>query len=561
MASPIAAAYSQVDRARNPYLGHALPSLTFPGLAIQAHPDYARHWPMWRTVRDCYEGEVTVKAQGQLYLRKLSAHKDQEYEAFLSRAYFYNATRRTHEGLMGSLFRKPPEFTMPPPAQSVPLDDVTLDGQSAAEFMRTMASEIVLTGRYGILTDLPNEDGDLQPDVDRPYISGYTAECIYSWREVVHRGRRICDRVVLRENETQLNEYGVTVTPVIRVLRLDPDPEQPDRLVYSQEIIRPSSDPEQPPHVVSVPVTVRGRRLDYIPFVFVNARNLLPAADAPPLTDIATINISHYQSTALLEHGRFYAGMPTYVVSAGTAGAPDVSGSDALAVGPSNVWELEAGAKAWILEFNGHGLSFLENAVDSKQLQMQSLGGKLISSQRKAAALSSEAYDLMEQGDEATLLDIAQQTERGMARALEHLADFRGVQLAAAPTEDPQGNVINNRVVVEMNKEFVRTDLTARELRAIQSLYTSGLIPLDVLYYALRSVNVVPIEYTLEDFKALLGTPGQQYADPTGAEARRDVLQNKVEVARIAAHVDEPAIAPPAGNGSGAFNNPPNGAP
>jgi hypothetical protein len=564
MASPIAAAYSQVERNRTPYLGHPAPSLTFPGFAIQAHPDFNRYWPMWRTIRDCFEGEATIKAAGQVYLRKLSAHKDKEYEAFLSRAYFYNATRRTHEGLMGSLFRKPPEFTMPPRAQSIPLDDVTIDGQTAHEFVKAMAAEVTLMGRYGVLVDLPNVDGDLQPDTDRPYLSGYVAECIYSWREVMHRGRRILDRVVLREDETTLTDYGVAIAPVVRVLRLDPDPEYPDQLVYSQEIIRPSADPDQPPHIISVPVTVRGRTLNYIPFVFVNTKSLLPAVSSPPLMDIATINISHYQSTALLEHGRFYAGMPTYVVSAGSDSSPDVGSADALAVGPSNVWELEKDAKAWILEFNGHGLTFLENAVDSKQLQMQSLGGKLISSQRKAAALSSEAYALMETGDEATLLDVAQQVERAMAKALTYLADFRAIELDPRPTVNQEtGAVINNLIVVEMNKEFVRTDLTARELRAIQSLYTTGLIPLDVLYYALRSVNVIPIEYTIEDFRSMMADKSQLYPDATGKQQRDDALRNRVEVARISAHVDEPAKAtptPPGNSGSpqpqGTGNNP-----
>ena len=537
MASPIPAAYTQIDRARAPYLSHPVPSLTFPGMSLQPHPDFAAHWPIWRTLRDCYAGEPAVKAAGQVYLRKLSAHKDSEYEGFLSRAYFYNAVRRTHDGLMSSLFRKPPEVTLPLPVQNSPLntDDVTLDGQSVHELIKTVASEVTLMGRYGLLVDLPNTDGDLRADFDKPYVSGYSAECIYGWREVLHRGRRVVDRIILRETETVLNEYGVELLPVVRVLRLDPDPEQPDQLVYSQEIIRPANDPEQPPRVESVPVTVLGRRLNYIPFVFVNSKSLLPAVSSPPLMDVATINISHYQSTALLEHGRFYAGMPTYVIAAGTEGSTDLSGAPALAVGPSSVWELEKDAKAWILEFNGHGLTFLENAVDSKQLQMQSLGGKLISSQRKAAALSSEAYALMEAGDEATLLDVAEQVERGMAKALTIMADFHGVDMAAAGGE---------KILVEMNKEFVRSDLTARELRAIQALYTNGLIPLDVLYYALRSVNVIPIEYTLEDFQRMMADKSQLYPDATGAEARKEALRNKVELARISAHVDEPALQP-----------------
>lgn len=544
MASPVTSAYSQLDRQRTPYLNQMVPNLTLPGFSIPPHPDFVNYYPIWRTLRDCYAGEPAIKGQGQVYLRKLTAHKDAEYEGFLSRAYFYNAVRRTHDGLMASLFRKPPEITLPGPAQAMRLDDATLDGQPLTDFIKQCASEVTLMGRYGILVDMPVPDPE-NPNFDheRPYLSGYAAECVYAWREVMHRGRRVLDRVILRENETHLSEYGIVNKLIIRVLRLDPDPEDLSRMIYSQEVIRPHDDAEQPPSVEQIPVTIRGRQLGYIPFVFVNAKNLTPACVPPPLADIASINVSHYQSTALLEHGRFYAGMPTYVIAAGSE-TGEVSDGTPLAVGPSSVWELEKDAKAWILEFNGHGLSFLENAVDSKQLQMQSLGGKLISSQRKAAALSSEAYALMEAGDEATLMDVAEQLERGIAKALTFMADFYGIEFPSAGTVDAEGRTVDTTIQVEMNKEFVRSDLTARELRAIQSLYTSGLIPLDVLYYALRSVNVIPIEYTLEDFRRMMDDKSQLYSDTAGEQARKDALKNKIEAARIAAHVDEPAYQP-----------------
>jgi hypothetical protein len=202
--------------------------------------------------------------------------------------------------------------------------------------------------------------------------------------------------------------------------------------------------------------------------------------------------------------------MPTYV-TAGDNGGNNMPGlpeglanPNPLTVGPSFVWELESGAKAWLLEFTGHGLTFLENAVDSKQLQMQSLGGRLISSTRRAAAMSDEAWHLLETGDEATLLDVAVTCDEGMSRAITYLGDIMG--------EIP--DLENSGVAVEFNKEFVRSELTARELRALQALAERGHIPEDVMYYALREVGVVPIEYSLDDFKKLMGQKGQIWEDP-----------------------------------------------
>jgi hypothetical protein len=458
-------------------------------------------------IRDCNAGEAAIKDARQLYLPKLSAHKDDEYDAYLKRAYFYNAVRRTATGLMGSLFRKPPEFTLPS-GNSVPQDNVTLDGQTLTEFTRYAASEVILTGRFGILVDMPQRRGD-DAIVGPPYLAGYGAENIYNWRTTLYRGRKVLDRVILREERTLLTEYGEQYAEVVRILRLD---EVGGSMVYSQDVWE--WDPTQEgtaPRFNNIQPTILGRPLDYIPFVFCNVTHNLPQTEDSPLADVASLNIQHYQSTALLQHARFYAGMPTYVTSAGDdVGGGDFSGMpegtktlNALTVGPSNVWELEKGAKAWILEFNGHGLTFLENAVDSLQLQMQSLGGKLISAQRRAAALSSEAWALLETGDEATLLDVALTLESGIGAALEILSEMKGDALAK-----------DAKFVVELNKEFMRSDLTAREIRALQSLYERQIIPLEVMYYALREVNVIPVEYSLDEFQRLLKRDDQLYKPP-----------------------------------------------
>jgi hypothetical protein len=470
---------------------------------------YSNKFDMWATLRDCYDGEATIKNAGQQYLPKLAAHKDGDYDVYKSRAYFYNAVRRTHRGLMGSLFRKPVEFTLPASLKSrLNLNRISIDAKSAADFCRILGHEVLLTGRFGILADF--KDTNWQS----PYLAGYIGENIFSWRTRVWKDREVVDRVVLLEQEPILSDYGFTTQLLVRILRLDPNSDDTD-LVYSQTEIRPVINPTASesgvqPTVTQISIKVRaGRTLNYIPFVFVNATNTRPDVGPAPLEDIATINISHYQSTAHLEHGRFYAGMPTYVTSGSASaqmpGLPEgVANPSPLTVGPSYVWELEENAKAWLLEFNGHGLTFLENAVDSKQLQMQSLGGRLISSTRRAAALSDEAWQLLETGDEATLMDVACTADEAMSTAIAYMGDIMG--------QIP--DMTDHGVVVEFNKEFVRSELTARELRALQALRERGHIPEDVMYYALREVGVIPIEYTLEDFKALMARKDQQYEPP-----------------------------------------------
>lgn len=508
MADPTSAAYNRVNLHGTQRLRVSSP-LNLPNHDITADVGYSNKFAMWATLRDCYDGEEVIKRASETYLPRLSAHGPSEYDTYKQRSYFYNATRRTHRGLMGSLFRKPVEVTLPPTLESrINLQRITQDAKSFATFTRTLGHELLLTGRYGILADFKGDNWR------SPYLAGYLAENVYAYRTVEHKDREIVDRVILLENEVSPTEFGYESKLLVRVLRLDPDPDQPGELAYSQTEIRPdSADTIAAPLVTQIPVKVRsGRRLRYIPFVFVNATNLSPEVQSAPLEDIATINISHFQSTAHLEHGRFYAGMPTYVTSGSGGnripGLPDgMMNPNPLAVGPSNVWELEDNAKAWLLEFTGHGLTFLENAVDSKQLQMQSLGGRLISSTRRAAAMSDEAWQLLETGDEATLMDVATTCDEACTLGLSYIGDIMGEVT----------DVLNSGIVCEFNKEFVRSELTARELRALQALAERGHIPNEVMYYALREVGVIPVEYTLEDFTKIMATKSNLWEDPNPA--------------------------------------------
>lgn len=515
LADPTEAAYSRTQRIGTPRR-HVVYELGIPGVDISANVQYYNKMDAWATIRDCYDGEQIIKDAGHEYLPQLSTHTDPEYATYKKRAYFYNAVRRTHRGLMGSIFRKPVELTLPPGLKSkLNLKRITQDAKSFPEFCRTLGHEVLLTGRFGILADFKGTRWD------SPYLAGYLAENIYAWRTAIIDDREVVDRIVLLEQEPVTTEFGYRTQLLVRVLRLDPDTTRPGKYVYSQTEIRPALNPADhaQPMIKSIPIAVRGgRKLDYIPFVFVNATDTSYRVGPAPLEDIAYINISHYQSTAHLEHGRFYAGMPTYVTSGDDTSANDLVSqamaaaggdkngmpSNALRVGPSAVWELPKDSKAWLLEFTGHGLTFLENAVDSKQLQMQSLGGRLISSTRRAAAMSDEAWQLLETGDEATLMDVAETADEAVSLAVTYLGDIMG-EIA---------DIQDSGVKAEFNKEFVRSDLTGRELRALQALRERGHIPEEVMYYALREVGVIPIEYTLEDFTALMNRKDQQYVPP-----------------------------------------------
>ena len=81
-------------------------------------PEVTDRLAAWQLVQDCLYGEEAVKAAGDVYLpRPNAADKSREnrarYDAYLQRAAFYNVAQRTHAGLVGQFYQKPPVLELP----------------------------------------------------------------------------------------------------------------------------------------------------------------------------------------------------------------------------------------------------------------------------------------------------------------------------------------------------------------------------------------------------------------------------------------------------------------
>jgi hypothetical protein len=99
------------------------------------HANYDENCGFWGRCRDVVNGTDAVKAAKESYLPKLGGQDDDGYDSYRERAPFYGASDRTIQGLVGSVFRKPPKI-LAPSAIEEHLDDVTLMGESLAQFSR-----------------------------------------------------------------------------------------------------------------------------------------------------------------------------------------------------------------------------------------------------------------------------------------------------------------------------------------------------------------------------------------------------------------------------------------
>jgi hypothetical protein len=459
------------------------------------HPDYQLMEPEWVDVRACLAGERAVKQLASRYLPVLDGMTSTEYRAYVSRALFYNATTRTVDGLLGLIFRRRPVVVVPP-SLLPKLEYVTSDGQSLYALCKRSVRENIAMGRCGLLVDMPPDGGD-------PYVCLYEAEQVINWRSTYELGREYLTLVVLHEIIEVDEEDGYALKKVDRwrVLRLAGG-------VYQQEVheLQEVRRGVWEPRLISTTVPLgRGVPFGEIPFYFMSPNGNSSRVEASPLRDIVTVNLSHFRSSADLEHGRHFTALPTaWIADDQTSRAAD--DRPEYRIGSAVLWHLGSQGKAGYLEFTGAGLKFLESALQNKEQLMAILGARLLED-TKPVSEAVEAVRMRRTGEQSILASITFTSSEALTRALKFWTEWQG-----RPADD---------VLVKLNDDFVFTRLTPEEIKALLEAYVRGVLPLDALLYNLKVGEILPPDMEVEDARRIVESE-QPLAAATEVELGRE---------------------------------------
>ncbi|HXG71554.1 MAG TPA: DUF4055 domain-containing protein [Gemmatimonadaceae bacterium] len=440
------------------------------------HPRYGGWFSKAACCRDVLEGSPAVHK----YVPQLSLQTLQDYQAYLARPAFFNATARTLTGLSGAIFRRPPEVTAPT-AMDPQLLDVDLAGTSLVEMATYVTDEVLAVGRHGILIDYNDAAG-------RPVWVNYAGEDVLNWEQSLFDGRPQLTFVVLRE--TVWGPDG-SVAPGARFQRQPIVQYRAMELTDSGLMVTLWQKESSGIRITTTALPVRrGQALRFIPFVFLGPEGVDSTPSRPPLIDLADINLSHFRSSCDLEHGRFWTSLPTPWVSGW-------KGVDGPTIGPSRVWAMEdPGARAGFLEFSGAGLASLERALVEKERQMQVVGARLLESQathQEAAA----TVRLRQAGDLSAISRLAHAVSRGLTQALRYHAWW----WAFDNTDDVQ---------VRLNQDFFESYLAPAEITALMQLWQHGAISYHTLFANLEAGELTRAGVTAEDERAAIAAVRQE---------------------------------------------------
>jgi len=407
--------------------------------------DYMAMKEKWSRLRDCFGGRDTVLKAGEKYVPSLPAKDANENEAYRKRGNFYNALKRTVQGMVGAVFQEPPEVECPEAIKPY-LDDITLTNVPFEMFAQETGNEVMLTARYGVLVDMPVS----LATTNRPYCIGYKAEDIINWKTTRVAGNQVLTMVVLRES-TEVpdpkDEFVHEVKTQYRVVQLTTAGCQV-QMFKENENKKGEFVTDGPP----VTLLRRGIPLDFIPFVFICAINATPDLEDPPLVDLADVNLGHWRNSVDHEYGLHLVALPTPWVS-GAKNSGD--GSTPMKIGPSVVWELDIQGSAGMLEFSGEGLASLVSAMDEKKKQMAALGARLLEDSASVQETAS-AVKMRHSGEHASLRTVAQALEVGFMLVIQIVTWWVGIEEKPVDTE----------VSVELKKEYLDIKASAQDVQS-----------------------------------------------------------------------------------------------
>ncbi|PHM22227.1 DUF4055 domain-containing protein [Xenorhabdus ehlersii] len=438
------------------------------------HPAYTEFLLEWNMIGDCVDGERVVKSRKEKYLPHPADKKakddphNERYKKYILRASFINATGRTLSGLLGIAFNKPVKIDIAGGVEYLETD-IDGEGQPLTQMIRDSLSQVLQRGRAGLLTDFSGAGVQSEANKGRPYIRLFTAKQIINWR-VTHGKTSLV--VVHYKEPRDADDFELQMVDHWIELRLI------DGIAYSRRWRRYND------LTIGEWVELKdasGNPLTELPWSWIGAANNDHTPDAPPLADIAYVNIKHYQAEADIAESAHTVGQPMVALTGLDDNWADKYFSGGFTVGSRSGVLLPKGGDMKFAQPEERNIQI--TVAERREKQMAMLGAKLIergTSARTATQAQNEA-----QTDNSILSLCAGNVEQAFNRALQFCIQFAGTGEAA----------------IELNKTYEIAQLDSASISVLLSAVQSGeMRKVDFTRY-LQSINIVPQDEKPEDIE------------------------------------------------------------
>lgn len=468
--------------------------------------------PRWSKINALLGGTETMRAAETAYLPQHEEESDFAYSERLSKAVLFNATELTLDSMVGRPFADPVKQLDVPDVVAAWLEDVDLQGTDVHTFARDWFRAGMAKAFSHVMVDFPRprqvtddagapRERTLEDDrVDnlRPYLVEVKPENVIFARAETVDGREVLTHVRIQEVVTEVDGFAEVQIEQIRVW-------EPGLITVfrKKENARKDDEWEQ--------VDQYEYGLDFIPMVTFYAARDGFMEGKPPLTDLADLNVAHWQSdsdqTSIMTVSRF-------PMLAATGITTDGGGSDTT-VGP-NV-QLEASdpqAKFYYVEHSGKAIAAGRQDLLDKEERMAEYGSQFLKKRPGTATATARALDSAE--STSPLQDMATRFENALNTALQIMGIWANQQETGA---------------LEIMKDFGPEEIEAADFDALKDARTRRDISRKTYLEELGRRGVLSDEFDADEDAAELeredmDTPDtEEDIDPTGGldgEAREE---------------------------------------
>ena len=223
------------------------------------------------------------------------------------------------------------------------------------------------------------------------------------------------------------------------------------------------------------PKLPNGKRLSFIPFMFVGSMSNTPEIDKAPLYDLAVLNLAHYRNSADYEEALFMLGQPTpWITGLSDKFIEDNQGS--LRIGSRAGWMLPEGCEVGLLESKAEK-NLLQKGMELKEVEMLGLGAKIVQDSSSSGSESTQNVLLRRSSEASQVSSISSNVTAAITQCL--------VWVAMWMNEDPDD------IQFELNRDFFSTRLSHQDVAALVSAWQGGAISHKILLDNFRRGEIV----------------------------------------------------------------------
>lgn len=421
---------------------------------IQMHPYYKCKRDDYIQIDDCLRGERQVKDKGVLYLPKTSAQESDDphgkaYDAYKRRAIYYNFPKDTADAALGMLQREPAKIELPTAIES--LEELsTNDSETVHEVLADINQGQIEYGRFGLLVDVPDTEAP-----EAPYLVKYHAISIVNWDEEFRDGIKRLRMVTLNESSWEITGGGQQEwVEKYRYCALDENGEYWTAVIGPGDVYEIDTKNFNPPKMgkdIDPYPNYKGKRLDYVPFVFVNVSDLRPRPQTSPILDICSDSIHLYMQEADRQQALFMQGQATpWMKGILKDEKPGNLGATTLLTAKN------PDADFGFLELKGNGLSSMAENIDALKQQVIGKGVALVDT---STAESGKALAIRSSSKTSILKTIALTGARGLRQALSYAYDWTQKGSGFVEADKDELSIAPNLDFVDDDNSTVAKDL------------------------------------------------------------------------------------------------------